>query len=78
MAKQKTVKDRNLELKPLGKQLRHYGIVLSILPNEKQIIKSSQTFGCSRFVYNNYLSTRNEYYKETGKHFQLMFIKKTI
>ena len=76
MAKQKTVKDRNLELKPLGKQLRHYGIVLSILPNEKQIIKSSQTFGCSRFVYNNYLSTRNEYYKETGKTLSVNVYKK--
>ena len=57
MAKRKTVKERNLELKPLGKQLRHFGIILSILPNEKQVIKCSQTFGCSRFVYNDYLAT---------------------
>ena len=67
MAKRKTVKERNLELKPLGKQLRHFGIVLCILPNEKQIVKSSQTFGCSRFVYNDYLAIRNEHYKETGE-----------
>ena len=67
MAKRKTVKERNLELKPLGKQLRHFGIILSILPNEKQVIKCSQTFGCSRFVYNDYLATRNEHYKETGE-----------
>lgn len=67
MAKRKTVKERNLELKPLGKQLRHFGIILSILPNEKQVIKCSQTFGCSRFIYNDYLATRNEHYKETGE-----------
>ena len=76
MAKQKTVKERNLELKSLGKQLRHFGIVLSILPNEKQIVKCSQTFGCSRFVYNNYLSARNEYYKETGKTLSVSTYKK--
>lgn len=65
MAKKLTVKERNKELKPLGKQLRHYGIVLSILPNEKQLVKISQTFGCSRFVYNNYLATRKDYYALT-------------
>ena len=65
MAKKLTVREKNEQLKPLGKQLRHYGIVLSILPNEKQIVKISQTFGCSRLVYNTYLATRKEHYSLT-------------
>ena len=76
MTKRKTVKERNLELKPLGKQLKHFGIILCILPNEKQIVKSSQTFGCSRFIYNDYLATRSEYYKETGETLSVNAYKK--
>lgn len=51
----------------MGKQFRHFGVVTAILPNEAQIVKLSQTFGCSRFVYNNYLAARNEHYKMTGE-----------
>ena len=76
MTKRKTVKERNLELKPLGKQLKHFGIILCILPNEKQIVKSGQTFGCSRFIYNDYLATRSEYYKETGETLSVNAYKK--
>lgn len=65
MAKKLTVKERNKELKPLGKQLRHFGVVLTIIPNEAQVVKIAQTFGCSRFVYNNYLATRKEHYSLT-------------
>lgn len=67
MTKRKTIKERNLELKPLGKQLRHFGVVLNILPTDKQIVKASQTFGCSRFVYNNYLATRKEHCQMTNE-----------
>lgn len=72
----KTVKQRNDELKPLGKQLRHYGLVLALLPTEKQVNLSNQTFGCSRLVYNKFLSTRKECYKENKKTLSISDYKK--
>ena len=74
----KTVKQRNEELKPLGKQLKHYGLVLRILPTEKQVNLAHQTFGCSRLIYNKFLSTRQDYYKETGKTLSTSDYKKNI
>ena len=74
----KTVKQRNEELKPLGKQLKHYGLVLRILPTEKQVDLVYQTFGCSRLIYNNFLATRQDYYKETGKTLSTSDYKKNI
>lgn len=32
-----------------------------------QSTQINQTVGCARFVHNNCLSTRQDYYKETGK-----------
>ena len=75
MAK-KTIKQRNEELKPFGKQLKHYGLVLRVLLNEKQIDLASQTFGCSRLIYNKYLSERQDYYKETNKTLSISDYKK--
>ena len=60
----KTVKQRNEELKPFGKQLKHYALVLCALPNKKQIDLTSQTFGCSRLIYNKYLSERQDFNKK--------------
>ncbi len=39
-----------------------------ILLSDKQREKIHQTIGVYRYVYNLYLSTAQEYYKETGKH----------
>ncbi len=39
-----------------------------ILLNEKQRQKVHQTIGVCRYVYNLYLSTAQDHYKETGKH----------
>ena len=72
----KTIKQRNEELKPFGKQLKHYGLVLCALPNEKQIDLASQTFGCSRLIYNKFLAERKDYYKETNKTLSVSDYKK--
>ena len=74
----KTIKQRNEELRPLGKQLKHYGLVLRILPTEKQVNLAHQTFGCSRLIYNKFLSTRQDYYKETGKTLSTSDYKKNV
>ena len=55
MTKIKTIKERNDELKPLGKQLKHYGLVLRAYLNENQINQVRHAFGCSRVIYNIYL-----------------------
>ena len=39
-----------------------------ILLNEKQRQKVHQTIGVCRYVYNLYLSTAQDHYKETGNH----------
>ena len=67
MSKRKTVKEKNKELFKDGKQLKNYGIVLRIYPNDAQKLLIRQTFGCSRLIYNKYLATRQEHYKNSGK-----------
>ena len=59
-------KDKNTLLEPYGKMLFNYGIILSLLPNEKQTININQQIGNARFVRNNYLSERKNLY-ETSK-----------
>ncbi|MFT5875446.1 MAG: putative transposase [Clostridium sp.] len=60
MPKKLTVKDKNKLLADEGKQILNYGLVLRIYPNEEQVILINKTFGCSRFIYNKYLSDRKE------------------
>ena len=67
MPKKKTVKERNEELRPLSKQLKHYGLVLRMYPTEKQVDLICRTFGSVRLMYNTYLNERQMYYKGTGK-----------
>ena len=38
-----------------------------IYPNKEQRIQIAKTFGCSRFVYNHYLSVRKKAYEEENK-----------
>ena len=40
-----------------------YGVILEIDPNEKQKNQFRKTFGCSRWVYNYFLSIRRDTYK---------------
>ncbi|WP_053366682.1 RNA-guided endonuclease TnpB family protein [Bacillus sp. FJAT-27245] len=63
----KTTKQRNEELAPDGKQLRHYGLKLRMDPNPKQQKQIHQTFGNARFTYNFYLSEKKEVYRLTGE-----------
>lgn len=45
---------------------RQKGIVLTIVPNGKQVHQIQQTIGCVRYVYNHFLDMRNTFYKYTG------------
>ena len=78
MAKKKTIKERNEELKPFGKQLKHYGLVLRIYPTQKQIDLICRTFGCVRLMYNTYLNERQMYYRGTGKTLSVSKFKTNI
>jgi len=60
-----TVKDKNKLLADEGKQLLNYGLVLRIYPSEEQETLINKTFGCSRFIYNKYLSDRKDCFINT-------------
>ncbi|WP_246599778.1 transposase [Clostridium lacusfryxellense] len=60
-----TVKDKNKLLAEEGKQLVNYGLVLRIYPSEEQETLINKTFGCSRFIYNKYLSDRKDCFSNT-------------
>ena len=78
MSKRLTVKEKNKELAKQGLQLKNYGLVLRIYPNENQAELINKTFGCVRLVYNNFLSSRQVHYKATGKSLSVSKYKKEI
>ena len=45
----------------------HKAYKFRIYPNQEQQIPIAKTIGCSRFVFNRFLSEWNKIYKETGK-----------
>ena len=45
----------------------HKAYKFRIYPNQEQQILIAKTIGCSRFVFNRFLSEWNKIYKETGK-----------
>ena len=47
--------------------LRHKAYKFRIYPNHEQEILIGKTIGCSRFVYNHFLTLWNMAYSETGK-----------
>ena len=56
--------DKNKLLKPHGKQVQNYGIILSLLPTKEQSENFNQQIGNARFVRNDYLLKRMELYKK--------------
>lgn len=55
------VTQKNKALEPYGKCIWNYGVVLELVPGEKQSAINQQ-IGNARFVHNNYLHERKEYY----------------
>ena len=55
------VAQKNKALEPYGKCIWNYGVVLELVPGEKQSAINQQ-IGNARFVHNNYLHERKEYY----------------
>ena len=59
-------KQKNKALEPYGKCIHNYGVLLELIPGDKQAAINQQ-IGNARDVHNDYLSKREEYYKETKK-----------
>jgi len=78
MGKRMTVKEKNKELAKQGQQLKSYGLVLRVYPTKEQEALINRTFGCTRFIFNNYLSTRQEYYKGEAKTLSVGKYKKDV
>ncbi len=57
---------KNKALEPYGKCIHNYGVLLGLIPGDKQVAINQQ-IGNARVVHNDYLSKREEYYKETKK-----------
>ena len=76
MKKRLTTKEKNKELALENKVLKHYGLVLRVYPTEDQKGLIHRTIGCTRFVFNHYLSNRQTYYKEHGKSLSVNTFKK--
>ena len=49
-----------------------------IYPDNKQINLIHQTFGCTRFIYNYFLTKKDEYYRETKKNLTLKEMKSNL
>ena len=49
------------------KRIRHKSYKFRLYPTEKQMMMFEKTFGCSRFIWNQMLADKIQYYKETGK-----------
>lgn len=47
--------------------IRNISLKLRLYPTKEQEIQLNKCFGCSRFVYNYYLSERNEFYEKNIK-----------
>ena len=66
---------KNKALEPYGKCIWNYGVVLELIPGEKQSAINQQ-IGNARLVHNNYLCERKEYYNQYKKTLQLASIRK--
>ena len=60
------IKQKNKALEPYGKCIHNYGVLLELIPGDKQAAINQQ-IGNARVVHNDYLSKREEYYRETKK-----------
>ena len=58
-------KEKNALLKPFHKQVYNFGCKLCLQPTKDQEEQLNQQIGNARFVRNNYLSSRMEYYENT-------------
>ena len=69
------IKQKNKALEPYGKCIHNYGVLLELIPGDKQSAINQQ-IGNDRVVLNDYLSKREEYYKETKKTLTVLQYKK--
>lgn len=47
--------------------IRHKSYKFRLYPNQEQMLLFEKTFGCSRFIWNQMLADKIQYYKETGQ-----------
>ena len=60
------IKQKNKALEPYGKCIHNYGVLLELIPGDKQSAINQQ-IGNARVVHNDYLSKREEYLNNTDK-----------
>lgn len=78
MAKVLSIKEKNELLKPLGKQLKIFGVKVQVDFNNAQEILAQKTFGCSRLVFNEYLGARKDFFNEHNKTLSVSTYKKEV
>lgn len=59
-------KQKNKALEPYGKCIHNYGVLLELIPGDKQAAINQQ-IGNARVVHNDYFSKRIDYYNENKK-----------
>lgn len=69
--------EKNKLLAPHSKMLHNYGVVLSIIPDEKQKAQIRQFCGCARVVHNDYIHEQEQHYGKTKTHMSLSDYMKT-
>ena len=47
--------------------IRHKSYKFRLYPNQEQMLLFEKTFGCTRFIWNQMLADKIQYYKETGQ-----------
>ena len=66
---------KNKALEPYGKCIHNYGVILELIPGDKQAAINQQ-IGNARVVRNDYLSKRIDYYKENRESLTVSKYKK--
>lgn len=72
----KLTEAKNAALLPYRKCIKVYGLRLELLPTIEQISAINQQIGNARFIANQYLSARIEFYNNTGKTLSVSEYKK--
>ena len=72
-----SLRRKNKALEPYGKCIHNYGVILELIPGDKQAAINQQ-IGNARVVRNDYLSKRIDYYKENKETLTVSKYKKII
>ena len=69
---------KNKALAPYGKMVHNYGVVLELLPTDKQRQALNVQIGNARFIRNRYLDACKSYYEQNHSHLDVPMFKKEL